>query len=67
MAFFCTFIALTVIAAFSWPKRTKKDDRPTCYSDYPFLHGQEAAERDCPHCSHAYGCHEDSPDPRTKA
>lgn len=38
---------------------------PTCYGDYPFMYPVEAAERDCAHCSHAYGCHEDSPDPRT--
>ena len=40
-------------------------EEPGCYGDYPFMYPSEAAERDCAHCSHAYGCHEDSPDPRT--
>lgn len=42
----------------------KHPESPSCYGDYPFMYPVEAAERDCVHCSHAYGCHEDSPDPR---
>lgn len=34
---------------------------PPCFGDYPFLDPQEAAERDCAHCSMAFGCHEESP------
>lgn len=43
-----------------WP-RPPEPEKPRCYGDYPFFHAQEAAERDCGHCQHAYGCHEDSP------
>ncbi len=54
-------VVLTIIA---WP-RSRQPEEPSCYGDYPFMYPVEAAERDCAHCSHAYGCHEDSPDPRT--
>lgn len=49
-----------------WLHKPRENPQPGCYGDYPFMYPQEAAERDCVHCSHAYGCHEDSPDPRIK-
>lgn len=52
-----------VLAIIAWP-RCRPPEQPGCYGDYPFMYPSEAAERDCVHCSHAYGCHEDSPDPR---
>jgi hypothetical protein len=52
-----------VLAIIAWP-RSRPPEKPGCYGDYPFMYPVEAAERDCVHCSHAYGCHEDSPDPR---
>jgi hypothetical protein len=49
-----------------WLWRDRTPPKPSCYADYPFLNGQDAAERDCHHCSHAYGCSEDSPHPRKR-
>ena len=55
-----------IVKTRQWLAGTHPESRPTCYGDYPFLHGQTAAERSCHDCSSAYGCHEDSPDPRKR-
>jgi len=69
-----TFFWIAVVSAFpaGWAigwwlgRRPLKVEppKPVCYGDYPFLHPQEAAERDCMNCRDAYACHEDSPRPR---
>jgi hypothetical protein len=42
----------------------RRREKPRCFGTYPFLNGQELAERDCGDCSFANACHEDSPHPR---